>query len=234
MAKKKQDVARGGTPAGYGFLTVTGLLVLAFTAVIAARRDLPGSARALDGTAFGAGGAVSEAPGGPAPTVVDSVFPNEEEIRRFRVGLTEVTKLTGGAGSRDELVERFVRAIERADTAALVPLLLDRAEFAWLYYPHTMYTTRPYQLSPALLWFQMQNLTGSGLARVFRRAAEGTLHVSGYRCEETPKAEGPNRVWSECKVILHPAGGEPSEMQLFGSILERGGVHKFVSYASHL
>jgi hypothetical protein len=212
---KKNNEARargGGSPAGYGFVAVT--LVLAWLGVLLTTE--PSATPAA------------------SPGVVDSVFPIEEEIRRFRVGLPEVTELSEGAESIDELVGRFVKAVEHADTAALVPLLLTRAEFGWLYYPHTMYTAAPYKLSPALLWFQMQNLTDSGLARLFERARQGGLHVSGHRCEENPEKEGPNRVWSECRVIVHPPGAEPSEMQLFGSILERGGVYKFVTYAGAL
>jgi hypothetical protein len=174
-------------------------------------------------------------PGPEEPrVVVDSVFPIEEEIRRFREGLPEVTALSEGAQSMDELVGRFVRAVERADTAALVPLLLTRSEFGWLYYPHTMYTRKPYELSPALLWFQVQNLTDRGALRTFRRHGGRPLHATGWRCEEAPREEGPNLVWSECRLRLAPAGGEPYEVRLFGSVVERGGVLKLVSLASEL
>jgi hypothetical protein len=170
----------------------------------------------------------------PLSGVVDSIFPIEEEIRRFRVGLPEVNALAGGASSRDQLVDRFLHAIEQADSAALTPLALTRPEFGWLYYPHTMYTRRPYELSPALVWFQMQNSTSSSLTRVFRSLAGRPLHATGYRCEEEPKREGPNVVWSECRVTLDPPGGEAANVRLFGSIVERDGVFKFVSYAAEL
>jgi hypothetical protein len=167
--------------------------------------------------------------------VVDSILPPEEELRRCREGLGEVTELSGGGASLDELVARFVDAVERADTLALAPLLLDRAEFAWLYYPHTMYTRPPYRLTPALLWFQMGNLTDRTLTRLFRRLAGRPLHVVARACEETPKEEGPNRIWNECRLTLHPPGTEvPFETRIFGSVIERDGVFKFVSYASEL
>jgi hypothetical protein len=209
--------------ARYGILAVALSLLFVLNVILVVRRGEPAPADAV---------AAPDAAQGSG--VVDSIFPVEEEIRRFRVGLPEVTALSRGANTRDELVDRFVRAVERADTAALADLLLTRAEFAYLYYPHTMYTARPYELSPALVWFQMQNLTSSGLTRVLQRTAKGPLLVRGYRCEETPKTEGPNRVWNECKVTLQTPGAESTEMQLFGSVLERGGVLKFVSYASDL
>ena len=58
--------------------------------------------------------------------VVDSILPREEAVRRFREGLAPVDSLQGGAGSRDELVAAYVRAIAEADSAA-VARLADRA-----------------------------------------------------------------------------------------------------------
>jgi hypothetical protein len=181
-------------------------------------------------------GAQIEASGAQPPPgdVVDSIFPIEEEIRRFREGLPEVTKLTGGAMSRDELVERFLAAVERADSAALAPLLLTRAEFGYLYYPHTIYTRDPYELSPALLWFQMQNLSNDSLTQIFLALAGHPLHATGYRCETEPEIEGPNRVWSDCRVTLDPTDSQPKTVRLFGSIMERDGVFKLVSYAAEM
>jgi hypothetical protein len=49
-------------------------------------------------------------------TVVDSIFPIEEELRRFRVGLTPTDRLEGGATSPEALVDTFLRAIEAGDT----------------------------------------------------------------------------------------------------------------------
>lgn len=166
--------------------------------------------------------------------VVDSIFPPEEEIRRFREGLPEVTALSGGAPGQGELVQRFLRAVEEADTAAFAPLVLTRPEFAYLYYPHTVFTRPPYRQSPALVWFQMESNTDRTLTRIFRRLAGAPLHARGYTCEEEPLLEGPNRVWKECRLHLTPPGAEPFEARLFGSIVERGGVFKFVSYASDL
>jgi hypothetical protein len=234
MPKTKPTGSRGGLPAGSASLAAALLLAASF-GVALARGDRDGAAPLTVGRSAPGGAAGGEpAPPPSSGGVVDSVFPIEEEIRRFRVGLPEATELSGGAPTRDQLVERFVRAIESADSAALVPLLLDRSEFGWLYYPHTMYTAPPYELSPALLWFQMQNLTDSGISRLFRRASGGPLHVAGYRCEDTPAKQGANTVWSACTVTLHPPGGESVDMQLFGSILERGGTYKFVSFANDL
>jgi len=169
-----------------------------------------------------------------APTrVVDSIFPIEEEIRRFRALLgPEPTGLSGGLPSRDALVERFADAVSRADTSALVAMLLTQDEFGWLYYPHTMFTHPPYELPPALLWFQIQNGSTGGFTQLMQRLGGRPLGLQGYSCPPEPRAEGPNRVWEGCVVRWDPPDGDPTELALFGSIVERGGVFKFVSYSN--
>jgi hypothetical protein len=187
-------------------------------------------------TACGPGGpdARADAEADTIRTIVDSIHPIEEEIRRFRSTLEgePPTGLTGGAVSRDSLVERFISALEAADTAAFQDLLLSRAEFAWLYYPHTKFTAPPYELSPALLWFQTENGTSRGFHRMMQRMAGRPAHAEGYSCPDPPVEEGPNRTWERCVVLLRPPGGEPLDFRLFGSILEHGGIYKFVSYTN--
>lgn len=169
------------------------------------------------------------------PAYVDSIFPIEEELRRFRATLTEEpTELRGGAASRDALVARFRTAVETGDTSALAEMLLTRAEFAYLYYPYTRFTTKPYELSPALYWFQIQNRTSRGIARLLRRYGSRPLGFVGYRCDGEPETVGENRVWSGCVVRWSPAPGETLEDRLFGSIVERDGRYKFVSYSNSL
>lgn len=167
-------------------------------------------------------------------TIVDSIFPIEEEIRRFESTLEgePPAALTGGTSSRDALVDRFVSALEAADTAAFREMLMTRAEFAYLYYPYTRFTAPPYELSPALLWFQMENGTSRGFHRMMQRMAGHPAHAAGYACPNPVLEEGPNRIWEDCVVQLRPPGGEGQDFRLFGSILEHGGVFKFVSYSN--
>lgn len=173
--------------------------------------------------------------GGPAApvAVIDSTFPIEEEIRRFRATVSGVpATLREGAPSIEALVSRFAAAVESADTAALARLVLQRDEFIGVYYPHTRYTTAPYELSPALLWFQMQNRSSRGLGRLLAREGGRPLGVTGYRCGQEPRHEATNRIWEGCTVEVRPAGGAPRMRTLFGSILEQGGRFKFLTYAN--
>lgn len=165
---------------------------------------------------------------------MDSILPIEEEIRRFNATIPEMPDaLAGGAPSRDELVLRFVGAVEAADTAAFRDLVMTRSEFAALYYPHTRYLHPPFQLSPALVWFMQENRTSQGFARIARRLAGKRLHAEGYTCTEPPEIEERNRIWHDCRILLRPPGSDSATaVRLFGSILERDGIHKFVSYSN--
>ncbi len=166
------------------------------------------------------------------PTVIDSIFPVEEEIRRFLETLpTEVTELSGGESGRDALVERFVRSLEAADTTDLARMAMSRGEFGYLYYPSSRYTARPYRLSPALVWYQNQNVGGRGFTRLLRRYAGEDMQFISYSCPEEPEIEGDNQFWHRC-TVRHLYEGEPVEIQLFGSIWERDGHYKLVGYAN--
>lgn len=168
-----------------------------------------------------------------APVVVDSVLPREEEMRRFTQGLTEPATLAGGAPSADSLIARFARAVQARDTAVLRALRIDRAEFAHLYYPTNKLAQPPYDLPPALMWFQLEGNSGRGLLHVLEERGGGTLSIVGHRCRSAER-EGENRVYGSCVARRLRAPGDTVEEQLFGGMIERGGVFKFVSFANKL
>jgi hypothetical protein len=156
-------------------------------------------------------------------------------LERFRttVAGTSPDSITGGAGSRDELIERFATAVQRADTAALIRMTMNRAEFAYLYYPHTVYTHPPYELDAETAWLLTKANSEKGLTRILQRFGGKPLAVTGYTCATEPEPQGPNRYWHGCTLTAR-AEGAPPVMQWFGSIWERDGRSKFVSYANDL
>lgn len=168
------------------------------------------------------------------PTQVDSVFPIEEELRRFQDGLAEVDRFTGAAASIEELVETFIGALETEDAERLASLAMTREEFAWLYYPHTIYTAPPYELSPALVWFQQQNRSSRGMLRLLQRYAGETLFYTGFECPDGGESFGSGWIRHGCVVTGELPTGEAVEERLFGSILEVGGTYKFVSFSNEL
>jgi hypothetical protein len=169
-----------------------------------------------------------------APVHVDSAIPRDEELRRFRSGLIEPAELAGGARSRDALVQSYVSALERGDTAALTALAITQAEFAYLYYPTNPQARPPYDLSPGLMWFMLQQTGRRGLLHALGERGGHPLGFLGYRCDRSPSREGANRVWGPCLVSRRQANGDVVAERLFGLILERSGRYKFVSLANRL
>ena len=166
-------------------------------------------------------------------TVVDSILPVQEEIRRFKAqrGGASAAALTGGAASRDELVQRFMTAVEKRDTAALAELLLNANEFIDLYYPSSQFARPPYRQSPELRWFLMQEQSNKGIRRLLERHGSQLAGLRGYSCDAPPVIQGANRIWDRCMVesALYPA-----PMRLFSTIIERNGQFKFMSYGNGL
>lgn len=167
----------------------------------------------------------------PAGGVIDSALPLDEALRRFRTGLPRVYSLSGGAASRDELVRRFVRAVERSDTTGLRAMIISRAEFAHLYYPTSPYTREPTKQAAALAWFFIIEPSKIGITRVLNRFGGASLSYGGHSCGAPPRREGDNVLWEECALRIGGAGGTRT-LQLFGLILEREGRFKFLSYAN--
>ena len=56
----------------------------------------------------------------------------------------------------------------------------------------------------------------------------------GYRCEGKPSVEGENTVWGPCLVQRIRAPGDTISERLFGPIIERNGVYKFITLANRL
>ncbi|TVP48950.1 MAG: hypothetical protein EA350_02560 [Gemmatimonadales bacterium] len=205
------------------------LLLTALSASLLAACGTQDTARESTGDA----GAVATAEA-RNPVHVDSIFPIEEELRRFRIGMEPVSAFTGGETSREALVNALLRRLEAADTTGVAELAMTRTEFAYLYYPHTMYTHPPYELSPALVWFQQQNRSSRGLSRLLQAYAGKTLHDTGFRCPDEGEPLGDGRIWHGCTVLGVVPTGESVEERLFGSILELDGRFKLVSFSNEL
>jgi hypothetical protein len=191
----------------------------------------------LAASGCGSGNAVAEeAVGEPtAVGVVDSIFPIEEELRRFRATLAEHPQaLDEAAPSRDALVARFVAALQATDTAELRRMALTRAEFAYLYYPTAQFAQPPYELSPALVWYRLESYSSRGLVRALDRFGGRPLRVTGHDCEESPLVQGGNRIWHGCVLHARDAADSPVSLSLLGPVLEREGEFKMLSYANGL
>jgi hypothetical protein len=166
--------------------------------------------------------------------VIDSVLPVEEELRRFRaaIGGTEVAELQHASRSRTELVRRFVRDLALRDSADLKQAAINPREFADLIYPNSPNTLPPYRQSPGFVWMQINGQSSSGLTRVLQRRGGSGLTYLGHTCPSQPDVQGANRLWTQCTIRLVSAAGDTTTQRLFGTIVERAGRFKFVSYAN--
>ena len=164
--------------------------------------------------------------------VVDSILPSGEALRRFQSRLTRVTELDFAAPTRDDLVVRFFDALESADTAGLRALLVSKAEYAYLYFPTSVYSRKPYELPPDIAWLLSEQNNVKGLTRMTRRLGGTSLDYRGYDCAVNV-TESENRFWRSCDVsYTDPTTGEMVKKRLFGAIMERDGQYKFLSYAN--
>lgn len=168
------------------------------------------------------------------PQHVDSALPREVELARFRADLGAApATLSGGTSTRDALVSAYVRALRARDTLGLKSLGMSKAEFAWLYYPDSPIGKPPYDLSPGLMWFQMEGNGSKGLTHAMSERGGIDLHVIGYSCDPV-ETQGKNRLHKRCMLRRMQAPGDTVSELLFGGILERDGRFKFISFANKL
>ena len=169
----------------------------------------------------------------PERPVVDSARPIEESLRRFRQNLAASVELANAERSRDAVVRRFIRAVERSDTTDLREMVLSRSEFAWLYYPTSPHTRPPTIQPPELVWFLHLENSQKGVTRVLARFGGRSLRVRGYTCALPPRTEDGNTVWDDCLLHLG-AGRDTTSFRLFGGVIERAGRYKLFSYSNDL
>ena len=164
--------------------------------------------------------------------VVDSILPMAEELRRFRAALPQVTRLEGGSGSRDALLQRFAHAVSARDTAEMRRMALTRAEFAWLVFESSPYAVEPRRTKPELIWTQMQLASNTGATRLFERYGGRPFTAGGLICPDQAEIQGDNRIWTGCVVRRTGSDGAAVDDRIFGSIIERAGEFKFMTYAN--
>lgn len=171
----------------------------------------------------------------PRAGVVDSALPIDTLLHRFRATLPDTpSTLAGGASSPEALTRALLRALQSQDSATVRRLVISPSEFAWLYYPHTRFTRPPYELGPELLWLQLGMASEKGAVRLVRRYGGVPLRFEALTCPDSAAIEGPNRILTGCRVRFAAADSAARELQLFGSLLQRDGHYKFVSYANEL
>jgi hypothetical protein len=165
--------------------------------------------------------------------VIDSILPMEEHERRFREGLPEVATLSGGAPDRESLVRQFLDALDRRDSLALAGMAVNRAEFAWLIFPHHVYRAAPYELDPGIFWMQIQAGSAKGQARLLERLGGSPMTLEALDCQPDTQqvVSGDLTMWGPCQV-RYATPDSTLERRLFGTMVEYGGRVKFLGYGN--
>ena len=167
-------------------------------------------------------------------TVIDSVFPMPEMIRRFRLGLPSLSALQRSEMSQSGLVKRFVTALAASDKITLGQLVLSRAEFAFLYFPNSRDALVDNGLSPQRRWDQITLNSEKGIARALTRLGGKPLALESFACPTPPVKSGMMTLQDGCTLKLRLADGSGFSGPLFGSVIEYAGRFKFVSYTNDM
>lgn len=166
--------------------------------------------------------------------VVDSIIPVAEALSRFRATVAEhPDTLRGASRSLDSLAHRWAAAVAQRDSAALNAMVLDRAEFAWLYYADSPMSKPPYEMPPGLLWSQILANSDEGAKRLLSRFGGHRVVVRELSCPPA-KREGENVIHERCTVRASVDGGTLGPARLFGTVIERAGRFKFLGYSNSL
>jgi hypothetical protein len=154
-------------------------------------------------------------------------------VDRADAGTPDIV-LANGAGSPDELVNRFLAALAANDRGQIESLRVDENEYRNLIMPGSVKSGFPPQLMPdkksEYFWRQHNTLSVYTLV--------GLLKGYGGESFRLKKVEYPRvdefiwyKAYRDPTLLLESEGGEVVELQL-GSIAEYRGRYKFISYRS--
>lgn len=162
--------------------------------------------------------------------IIDSALARAEEFRRFVADLpSRPTRLANGAPTRNALIQAWIDAVERNDSVRVIRMAVNRGEFALLVYPTSPDVRPPRRQSPAIAWTLLGSQSAQGYRRTMGRLGGAPLNVVGWRCPAPVERQGANRIWSDCRLRRVLAAGDTVEQRLFGPIIARDGIFKFVS-----
>lgn len=196
-------------------------------------RAAPADTRAADSAAQAAAQAEHVRDVAAAGGVVDSIMPMAEQLRRFREGLPVVDSLQRASPSLDALVARLAKALASRDTADLNAMVLDRAEFAYIYFPTSTLSRPPYEAPPQLVWGQILSSSNAGLGKLMERFGGAAVEVHDLQCPAPTDTAGV-RSYERCTVRFTAPGRRALAGNLFGTVVSQGARYKFLGFANRI
>ena len=166
--------------------------------------------------------------------VVDSIFPPDEAMRRFRATVPGAAplRLAGGAPSTEQLLRTFWAKLTAGDSVGVDALSIDKAEFAYLYLPDSPELRSGMQ--PQIAWLLLDEASVRGLGRARLRAEQlKATTIRGVACSGNLAPVGAARVQGPCGVIVR----RPPRLDtvwIANRVISRNGVVKLLGFANPL
>jgi hypothetical protein len=114
---------------------------------------------------------------------------------------------------------------------ALSPLVVSKAEFAYLYFPESDEPASGMQ--PTISWLLLSNNSGRGLTRSLAAARSEPGEVRGTVCAANTHPVGGSLIHGPCGIIRARASGVDT-LYIATHIIERGGIFKLMSFTNEL
>ena len=165
--------------------------------------------------------------------VVDSVFSPAENLRRFQESVSggRPVRLAGGEPSTEALLRRYWALLSIGDTLAMRPLVVSRAEYAYLYAPVSAEFAAG--MPPHIGWEIILSQTGRGLTRALAAARRTPAPILATLCSDTARTVGAGRLYGPCGVVVR----RPTSVDtiwIAKSLFARDGRHKLLGLQNEL
>jgi len=143
-------------------------------------------------------------------------------------------ELTGGASSPRRLVEQVLDAVADRDTAALLAMLVDADEYDRIVYPelgaHYVAARDTRSETRQFLWENQRLDALKGMRSAMRELGGRRLSFVTIEFTEGEQRYPSYRLMEGGVVSVVDADGTPATLHMLGTMIEKGGRYKLLSY----
>lgn len=144
------------------------------------------------------------------------------------------TELTGGASSIDSLMILFVDGLNRRDSTLLSKLLISEYEHNELllpeFYLHYPAVTKENQ---DVIWTNLSNRTLKGFLYLMGNMTGKSFRYETVIFEDPVEEYKTYSIHTNSIITLSDSTGKKRDLKLFGSVVEKNGRFKLLSYKEH-
>ncbi len=144
------------------------------------------------------------------------------------------TPLTGGMASSEELVRAGLKALQRNDTTALVELMITPEEYSAIIYPELgKHWSGARDTRETITDWMKRNHFGSaekGLRRMLRDFGGRSFRLDSVTFGDSIQVYPSYTIHQQTLVSVTDAEGKHRDLRAFGSIVEKAGIFKLLSW----